>query len=183
MHNGIMKKLTFTIAVLSILLGGCITLLPPGGSGDALFVMPCEIANFKNEKWMAKDAEVIIRNAETDQEYRIKLSPNQEYLIISLPSSPYLMDRVLLSVAKRDGGKFEAREEGLSPVAFFLEKNVVYFARYTLHLESGEEGFVLRTSRNGSTEKIRNIYEELKQEYFWSAWEVSPLIGLNGPEG
>lgn len=178
-----MKKSIFPMAVLFILLGGCISIPLPDGPQDALLVIPCEITDFKNEKWIAKQVEVILQDTETDQEYRVKLSSNQDYLTITLPSRPYIMERVLLTVAERGIGKFEVKEAMLSPVAFFLEKNVVFFARYTLHFENGEEGFVLRTSRNQSAERARDIYEKLKQEYFWAAWKGYPLIGLDESEG
>ena len=167
---------------LLLFLGGCASTPLPQGPRDALLVVPCEIADFKNDRWIVKEAAAVIRNLDTGKEYLAELSSDQDYLAVSLPSGKYILGKVLLSRAERGAGKLEKTEEILTPVAFFLEKNVVYFARYTLHLEIEEE-VGLRISLNRSSGKARSIYEELRKEYFWAAWEVSPLIGLSDSKG
>lgn len=129
---------------------------------------------------MVKQIGLFFRNTETDREYRVNLSPGRDYIAVSLPSGGYVMDKVVVSITETETKYSEVREEWVSPISFFLEKNVIFFSNYTLLFKDDGDWFDLLSSRSRTPEKAAEIYEELKQQPRWAAWEEAQLIGLDG---
>ncbi len=176
-----MRKLVLAGLAMLLFFSGCASVPLPDGPRDSLFVMSCEIDKLFNQgHWRVKQVGLIFRNTETDKEYKVNTTPDKEYLTISLPSGGYRMGKVLLTISKTEESYTEIREEYVSPISFFLEGNVIFFSNYTLNLEDRGDWFFLFTSRRRFSEKAGEIYDELKQDSRWAAWEEAKLIGLDG---
>jgi len=178
-----MKKIIIILIVLVISLSGCRTIPLPDGPQDSLFIISCSLdKTYRNGEWGVKQVSILIKNIDTQKEYRMSTAPGADYFAVSLPPGKYRTTKAFISIEHLEGDHKEVQDRYISAISFFLKSNIVFFSNYNISLTESGSWYSIYSNKiyfsENRKKKLNGILNSLKQNPKWEAWENYKIIGL-----